>query len=695
MKTATKAEPLTEYSQLEGTAYVSVSYDGKFVEGEDGTVMAHVPVDLAEVSKVDLDDYGYGIYKKAAPEGADYKYETSVLQLAVYLHEQYAAGGAEGFGGYDSDPEGNWGVPHTFGISKFWGRDNPVISYNVNAEMGATTLDGLHPADGDLVEFNMFAGAYYGDANAGNLYFYESADAGYADYATAFEAEPGEAATINVRKVAASFDPDTWESSYAAVPVEGLEVSYGRTYGEAEGSARADAQGNVEIAFAEEGSYLVWADGVKGAGEGVDYAVTSPAIAKVIVGNTAADEEDVKQLARDIRNAERLLATVASSADGSDVADDELWAPDEDIEALEAAIADAKAVLNDPDATAAQVAEAMKALAAAKADFNEAIVEGEKASEATLTELEEAIAEAEATASDGATDAAKANLAKAIADAKALAEDPNASAADVADAIEAMETAAAVVEKQAADAAAAKKVADAIAALPAANKATADDAAKADAAKAAYDSLTADQKKLIDAATVTKLTNVKAATDKAKKAAAEEAKNGLAKGKTFTVKSKKGTFTYKVTAKKQVTLTKAAKTKAKAVVAVNKVKYKGVTYKVTAIGPNAFKASKFKKVTVGANVKTIGKRAFVNSKQLKTLIVGKNVKKIAPQAFKGCKKLTKLTVKSSKLVKKATVKNALKGSKVKTVKLSGVKKAAKTKTVKAFKAAGKKGVKVK
>lgn len=65
-------------------------------------------------------------------------------------------------------------------------------------------------------------------------------------------------------------------------------------------------------------------------------------------------------------------------------------------------------------------------------------------------------------------------------------------------------------------------------------------------------------------------------------------------------------------------------------------------------------------------VKTISSKAFVNNKVVKEVTIGKNVTKIGANAFKGSKKLTKLIIKSTKLTKKG-VKNALKGSSVKTV----------------------------
>jgi len=60
------------------------------------------------------------------------------------------------------------------------------------------------------------------------------------------------------------------------------------------------------------------------------------------------------------------------------------------------------------------------------------------------------------------------------------------------------------------------------------------------------------------------------------------------------------------------------------------------TYKVTAIGNNAFKGlKKAVKVTIGKNVTQIGKNAFYNCKKLKTIIFeGTKIKQIDKNAFK-------------------------------------------------------------
>ncbi len=82
------------------------------------------------------------------------------------------------------------------------------------------------------------------------------------------------------------------------------------------------------------------------------------------------------------------------------------------------------------------------------------------------------------------------------------------------------------------------------------------------------------------------------------------------------------------------------------------VKYKGKTYKITAIEKNAFKNNKkIKTVSIGNNVKTIHESAFRGCKQLKNVVIGKKVAVIGKTAFYNCRKLQVIKIKSIKLKK--------------------------------------------
>ena len=81
------------------------------------------------------------------------------------------------------------------------------------------------------------------------------------------------------------------------------------------------------------------------------------------------------------------------------------------------------------------------------------------------------------------------------------------------------------------------------------------------------------------------------------------------------------------------------------------VKVSGVTYKVTSIAKKAFKNNKkLKKVTIGANITTIGANAFAGCKNLKTVdIKSKKLKSVGKNAFKGIHKKAVFKVPAKKL----------------------------------------------
>lgn len=138
-----------------------------------------------------------------------------------------------------------------------------------------------------------------------------------------------------------------------------------------------------------------------------------------------------------------------------------------------------------------------------------------------------------------------------------------------------------------------------------------------------------------------------------------------------------------------------------------KVTVSGSKYKVTATGTNravTFTGSKsVKSVTIPASIKISGKaykvtaianNAFKGNKKLAKVTIGANVKKIGKNAFKGCSNLKKIIIKTKKLTAKTVGKNAFKGiNKKAVVKAPKNKIKSYNKIIKA-KGAGK-GVKVK
>ncbi len=122
------------------------------------------------------------------------------------------------------------------------------------------------------------------------------------------------------------------------------------------------------------------------------------------------------------------------------------------------------------------------------------------------------------------------------------------------------------------------------------------------------------------------------------------------------------TLKYKVVnaSAKTVTVTGPVKKSLSSATIPATVKYRGVTYKVVQIKDNAFKnCRKLQKVTIGSNVKKIGKQAFSGCGKLKTI----NMKKAAKVTSFGNKAFSKIHAKATVTVpakKLKTYKNALK-----------------------------------
>ncbi len=135
--------------------------------------------------------------------------------------------------------------------------------------------------------------------------------------------------------------------------------------------------------------------------------------------------------------------------------------------------------------------------------------------------------------------------------------------------------------------------------------------------------------------------------------------------KNFTSKNLKYKITKCTASVKEVALTGAAKKNLTTLNVPATVKYNGMTFKVTSVGKKAFrKQTKLKSVTIGKNVKSIGASAFEgDSKLAKVKFSGTAIKSIGKNAFKGIKKNAKFTVKKSKksyykkLLTKAKTKN--------------------------------------
>ena len=117
---------------------------------------------------------------------------------------------------------------------------------------------------------------------------------------------------------------------------------------------------------------------------------------------------------------------------------------------------------------------------------------------------------------------------------------------------------------------------------------------------------------------------------------------------------------------------KAPKKNSATVTIPDKVSVKGKQIPVTEISPKAFcKNNSLTTITIGKNIKTIGKSAFEGCAKLKTVKGGAGLVTIGANAFKGCKALTAFTV--NKKVTSIGAKAFAKCAKLKSITIKSAK----------------------
>lgn len=71
--------PATAFATGTNNVYISVSYDGQYIDDQNGAPIAYFPVPFDEIASVDLEAYGLGEY--LYDEDGDGTPEITALQL--------------------------------------------------------------------------------------------------------------------------------------------------------------------------------------------------------------------------------------------------------------------------------------------------------------------------------------------------------------------------------------------------------------------------------------------------------------------------------------------------------------------------------------------------------------------------------------------------------------------------------------
>lgn len=267
--------------------YLTMSRDGDFVTGQDGTVMAHVPID---VSYFDLDDYGLGRFKRyeAAPfdEGGGYindkvVEQPTLLHLYIKALEQYYLGRhmtADDIHSSAFNFSETISSPTSFYLTQFWGHDENFM-YFVNHEyplMAAgrgSTCDYILLYDGYEIDV-----ASYTDWN----FRFDGAFSAFDRSGVSLE--KGDSLTLTLTGVPTYGSSEGETIPPSALPDEDIRISSDRGKTWVDSGETTDSNGQVTLTFNEAGTYYVSA--------GTDYAnyeFTAPPICVVTVDGGSID----------------------------------------------------------------------------------------------------------------------------------------------------------------------------------------------------------------------------------------------------------------------------------------------------------------------------------------------------------------------------------------------------------------------
>ena len=299
--------PATALAQESNLVYMSISYDGQFVEGVNGTPIAYAGVPITALEAIDLEEYGLSDYLYDADVDGDY--DVTALHLYIYTHEVL-------LGLSWDDVRVSGGQGSIFFEEGLFGFPDCNLNYYLNGEYPAIdgwglTADQLSLSSGDFYDVAGYTSwSFYNDSLCGFHYFTDEEG----NIVHEFEVEANETLNVGLVRTGALFGSEAQTAAES-----GYQVFYGRNFGDAETSVVTDGEGNLSLSFDVAGDWYLWCDGSYGAENPLDI-VSAPAYAKV---NVTAGEVSVParqpQDVSGVLNAtmSQLAATVTEPAFGT------------------------------------------------------------------------------------------------------------------------------------------------------------------------------------------------------------------------------------------------------------------------------------------------------------------------------------------------------------------------------------------
>lgn len=258
------------------TVYISVSYDGKYIDDANGDAIVYVPVSIGDAAAIDLDAYGLSEYWY--DEDGDGTNEVTALQMVIYAHENI-------YGGDWSDVTFTGAPGSSYFEGGIFGFDEN-LNYYLNGEYplagegwGATS-DQIVLQAGDFLDIASFSSwDFYMDSNYGFHFFADTSGTFTHSYTAEADSE------LEVKLVRSYSGMGSGATVYDETD---YTVYYGTSYLDATGSVVTDGSGCAAITFPSAGTWYVWCDG----GYGLEYPdaiVSAPAWAEVTVTSKTSE----------------------------------------------------------------------------------------------------------------------------------------------------------------------------------------------------------------------------------------------------------------------------------------------------------------------------------------------------------------------------------------------------------------------
>ena len=293
----------------ESNVYISVSYDGQYIDDKNGEPIAYIPVSFENLASIDLDEYGLSEYKY--DEDGDGTCDITALHMVIYAHENLY-GGSWGDVTFTGNPGSSYFQGGIFGFDEnlnyFLNGEYPMDE-KLTAENGygtGATSDRIVLEAGDFIDIGSFSSwDFYADSNYGFHFFANESGVFIHNYT----AEAGSACPVKLVRSYSGMG-----SGAAVYEANDYTVYYGTSYGDAAGSVTTDENGCAEITFPEAGNWILWADGGYGS-EFPDSIVSAPAYAKVSVTAAEAPAPEEPEQPREPQSVSGVLnATMAKLA---------------------------------------------------------------------------------------------------------------------------------------------------------------------------------------------------------------------------------------------------------------------------------------------------------------------------------------------------------------------------------------------